>query len=809
MKTITYRFSLDTHKAGAQKYLQGFIKGEVNARRLAITLIQNGQAVVIPDDGTVVAVMNTGAASHPCSIEDGNIIYDFQQADLVEAGVKRYQAEVILVSETGQEKILYSPSFEIEIADSDATIVGTPSEYTILEQAIAQAKLAYNKGLKDVAVEEDGTIVFTFNDDTEESFDALCYVISQEADREQRFGEMVQAEEQREQAEAQREQAEAQRGARIDGIESEIEGLDDRITYLEEHGAEEVPIATTEIAGRVKPDGKSIFVEEDGTIFAVGGGGGTEVIVSETEPSPEANWKLYIDPKEPIAVFDTGTHIDDDVVSGGSTWSSEKISPIKDDLEKLVKSERVPGVAEWVTQAIQIDPWNQLRDGATSTTSPNNISSKIAVKYGEKFLLTGADGSSSKTPFLVGITPEGTYTTVYYSGTPKTVHTDYEYIADGAFDYIVINSQANLSGIIVKKWEESEPVETTIIYAEMNPLRGKKLGVVGDSICAGNSYAGGYGKIIADNNGMTLQNLGVGGNSLTTNGSAVGADMDNLDWDNTQYYLKLGRNYTFTSPFISSTLCVPITRDIYYNGFGTYPVLYKYENGEMVAQPYVEVKPVGNFFIKLPLPNPDGTLVDVYWRTGYESDWSIFEDFHSGFSADTTYNKLYTVEKSIAAKAEDFDADCDYILFEGGVNDYLFDRWMGEITPNVASPIDTYTVLGAMEHLCRVMTRDYADKKVGFLFIHNAVNKNDKLSYRSREHKPGYGTLEERFEQMKKVLQKYSIPYCDLFNGSGFICEFDNIRTTYTGNGGDGIHPNKLGYDTFYVPKITSFLKSL
>lgn len=504
-----------------------------------------------------------------------------------------------------------------------------------------------------------------------------------------------------------------------------------------------------------------------------------------------------------------GAAIDDDIVSPLYTWSSEKINGIKTDVERLVKTEKIPGKTEWVEQAIQIDPWSQLRDGTTSTASPNNISSKIAVKSGEKYLFTGSDGSSSKVPFLVGVTPEGAYTTVFYSGTPKTVHVDYEYTADGTYAYIAINSQANLSTIVVKKWEESEPVETTVIYTEMNPLRGKKLGVVGDSICAGNSYEGGYGKIIADNNGMTLQNLGVGGNSLTTNGSAIGADMDNLDWDNTQYYLKLGRNYTFTSPFISSTLCVPITRDIYYNGTGVYPTLYKYENDEMVAQPYTETKPVGNFYIKLPLPNPDGSMVDIYWRTGYESDWSIFEDFHSGFSTDATYNKLYTVEKSIAAKAEDFDADCDYILFEGGVNDYLFDRWMGEVTPNVASPIDTYTVLGAMEHWCRVMTRDYAGTKIGFLFIHNAVNKTDKLSYRNREHKAGYGTLEERFEAMKKVLNKYSIPYCDLFNESGMVCEFDAIRTTYTGNGGDGIHPNKAGYDTFYVPKITSFLKSL
>ena len=36
----------------------------------------------------------------------------------------------------------------------------------------------------------------------------------------------------------------------------------------------EVPVATTETAGKVKPDGTTITVDEDGTIHSVGGGGG-------------------------------------------------------------------------------------------------------------------------------------------------------------------------------------------------------------------------------------------------------------------------------------------------------------------------------------------------------------------------------------------------------------------------------------------------------------------------------------------------------------------------------------------------------
>jgi len=44
-----------------------------------------------------------------------------------------------------------------------------------------------------------------------------------------------------------------------------------------------------------------------------------------------------------------------------------------------------------------------------------------------------------------------------------------------------------------------------------NPLFGKTIAFEGDSICEGEGYAGGYGKIIADRNNMTYYNTAVGG----------------------------------------------------------------------------------------------------------------------------------------------------------------------------------------------------------------------------------------------------------------------------------------------------------
>lgn len=57
------------------------------------------------------------------------------------------------------------------------------------------------------------------------------------------------------------------------------------------------------------------------------------------------------------------------------------------------------------------------------------------------------------------------------------------------------------------------------IGAVDNPLYGKKVSFLGDSICAGGtestSYLGGYGKIIADRNGMIYENVAHGGATVT------------------------------------------------------------------------------------------------------------------------------------------------------------------------------------------------------------------------------------------------------------------------------------------------------
>ncbi len=72
---------------------------------------------------------------------------------------------------------------------------------------------------------------------------------------------------------------------------------------------------------------------------------------------------------------------------------------------------------------------------------------------------------------------------------------------------ITLSNGMSLPPVELPKMEQS--------VSEDDPLKGKILSVNGDSICAGAGFEGGYAKIIAENNGMTLQNIARGGGTIT------------------------------------------------------------------------------------------------------------------------------------------------------------------------------------------------------------------------------------------------------------------------------------------------------
>ena len=82
-------------------------------------------------------------------------------------------------------------------------------------------------------------------------------------------------------------------------------------------------------------------------------------------------------------------------------------------------------------------------------------------------------------------------------------------------EYIPYGTYKTIDGLQISK---SQIID---LDDETNPLKGKIISLNGDSIAAGAGYQGGYGKIIAEENGMTYENVAVGGGCVAYVGSNV------------------------------------------------------------------------------------------------------------------------------------------------------------------------------------------------------------------------------------------------------------------------------------------------
>ena len=89
---------------------------------------------------------------------------------------------------------------------------------------------------------------------------------------------------------------------------------------------------------------------------------------------------------------------------------------------------------------------------------------------------------------------------------------------------------------------------------EHNPLYGKKIALNGDSICYGAGSTGGFGKIIADANNMSMSNIAVSGGTLATgtiiqgvNRHWISSTIQNMPNDADYYILDGGINDADTS----------------------------------------------------------------------------------------------------------------------------------------------------------------------------------------------------------------------------------------------------------------------
>ena len=155
----------------------------------------------------------------------------------------------------------------------------------------------------------------------------------------------------------------------------------------------------------------------------------------------------------------------------------------------------------------------------------------------------------------------------------------------------------------------------------------------------------------------------------------------------------------------------------------------------------------------------------------------------------------------ICTSVANMQSDCDYYICEGGYNDRNNAVTVGSLVSGFPikgasdDDIDNTTLAGAMEYMCRDLVTLFAGKKVGFIFCHNRYALDNAYNTQYRPI-------------MKQALEKWGVPYLDLQECIPPIGMISSLASVYT-NAGDGTHPNKDGYEKYYVPKIEAWLKTL
>lgn len=146
------------------------------------------------------------------------------------------------------------------------------------------------------------------------------------------------------------------------------------------------------------------------------------------------------------------------------------------------------------------------------------------------------------------------------------------------------------------------------------------------------------------------------------------------------------------------------------------------------------------------------------------------------------------------------DKEYDYILIEGGRNDYFFNSEIGEVSPEGENDFDMNTVCGALEAAFSHIREVSPKSKVIFVMMHDAANQS-KI-----KNKLGL-TFDDYERAIIEVCQKYCVSVSDSYNtglktgdisvASKFTYHYFEVFPT-----GDCVHPSEEAYKLFYLPQL-------
>lgn len=209
----------------------------------------------------------------------------------------------------------------------------------------------------------------------------------------------------------------------------------------------------------------------------------------------------------------------------------------------------------------------------------------------------------------------------------------------------------------------------------------------------------------------------------------------------------------------------------------------------------------------------DSISYGTNWQGGYgkiigeENNMTVTNTSRGG--ATLAKNAQWTLDSDgtrpcVLEMAQKLDGEYDYIIAEGGINDFWAHVALGNMTDSFDGGYNEDTVTGAMESMFYTIRNNHPESKAGFVIIHDPFTYDAEAEF------------EPIYERMKAVCDKWEVPYLDLYSQNnqhtGVNVRDEEQKKLYFASAdrpdGDGCHPNELGYREIYAKPMNEWLKT-
>ena len=159
---------------------------------------------------------------------------------------------------------------------------------------------------------------------------------------------------------------------------------------------------------------------------------------------------------------------------------------------------------------------------------------------------------------------------------------------------------------------------------------------------------------------------------------------------------------------------------------------------------------------------------------------------------------LKRTSNNIPKQIENYEGNPDYIILDGYINDSVLSdvlEVLGDVSPYYGGTFDNSTIIGQFETMLKYMLTKFHSSKIVYICVHHMSSRDDSK-------------VKIVHDKIVKACKKWSIPIVDLYEEGQLNTTINIHKERYT-DSGDSTHPNRLGYDLFYIPKIEAKLKTL